>query len=124
MLRNGRLSGFVATTDPDAAKAFYGDLLGLPIVEDSPFAVAFDANGTHLRVTMVEEAVVAPYTVLGWEVDDIAADVAALIAVGVVFERFDGMDQDDLGIWSAPGGARVAWFKDPEGQVLSLAQHP
>lgn len=124
MLANARLCGFIATTEPEAAKAFYGRILGLPVVDDSPFAVVFDANGTHLRVTTVHEAVVAPYTVLGWEVDDIAAEAKALIGRGVVFERFDGLDQDEAGIWTAPDGAKVAWFKDPEGQVLSVAQHP
>ena len=119
-----RLSGFAATTDPAAAKAFYGDLLGLAIVDEGPYAVVFDANGISLRVTTVEEAVVAPYTVLGWDVEDISAEVAALTARGVTFERYEGFEQDELGIWDAPSGTRVAWCKDPEGQVVSLAQHP
>jgi catechol 2,3-dioxygenase-like lactoylglutathione lyase family enzyme len=122
MLGDADAVAFVATTDPLAARTFYGDVLGLPLVDDSPFAVVFDANGTTLRVTVVHEAVVAPYTVLGWEVADIAATVAELVGRGVVFERFDGMDQDDLGIWNSPSGARVALFKDPQGNVLSLTE--
>jgi catechol 2,3-dioxygenase-like lactoylglutathione lyase family enzyme len=124
MIQGARPCGFVATTDPTAAKAFYGDQLGLAIVDDSPFAVVFDAGGSALRVTSVAEAVIAPYTVLGWDVPDIAVAVDDLASRGVSFERFDGMEQDDRGIWDAPGGARIAWCKDPEGNVVSLAQHP
>ena len=124
MLRDARLCGFVATTDPGAAAAFYGGTLGLDLVDESPFALVFDANGTTLRVTTVQEAVVAPYTAIGWEVDDITADVTALVEQGVVFERFDGMEQDDLGIWTSPDGSRIAWCKDPEGNVVSLSQSP
>jgi len=88
---------------------------------EDPFARAFDAHGTTLRVTLVGEATTAPYTVLGWSVPDIAATIR-ITAVGVVFERFDAMQQDDLGIWLAPSGARIAWFKDPEGNILSISQ--
>jgi catechol 2,3-dioxygenase-like lactoylglutathione lyase family enzyme len=123
MISDARLSGFVATTDPAAAKAFYGDLLGLTLLEDSPFALVFDANGTHLRVTRVESAVVPAYTVLGWEVDDIAAEVTALAARGLTFLDVDGLEQDELGIWTTPDGSKIAWCQDPEGHTVSLAQH-
>jgi catechol 2,3-dioxygenase-like lactoylglutathione lyase family enzyme len=120
---SARLGAFVATTDPAAARAFYGDLLGLALVDENPFALVFDVNGTHLRVTRVDEAVVQPYTVLGWEVDDIRAEVTALVERGIAFLDVDGIDQDDLGIWLTPDGTKVAWFHDPEGHTLSLAQH-
>jgi hypothetical protein len=89
---------------------------------NSPCAVAFDAHGTQLRVTAVEQRVAAPYTVLGWAVPDIAGTIRDLVARGVAFERYDGMDQDADGVWQAPSGARIAWFQDPDGNVLSLTQ--
>ncbi len=122
MLGSSELVAFVATTDLDRARAFYGGVLGLPLVEEGPFACVFDAHGTQLRVTPVAEILTAPYTVLGWAVVDIAATVRALGGAGVRFERFAGMEQDELGVWTAPGGARVAWFPDPDGNVLSLTQ--
>jgi catechol 2,3-dioxygenase-like lactoylglutathione lyase family enzyme len=124
MLGSSELVAFVATTDLDRARAFYGGVLGLPVLEESPFACVFDAHGTQLRVTPVAEIRTAPYTVLGWAVDDIVADVQTLAHAGVRFERFAGMEQDDLGVWAAPSGARVAWFADPDGNVLSLTQAP
>jgi catechol 2,3-dioxygenase-like lactoylglutathione lyase family enzyme len=113
---------FAATTDLAAARAFYQRALGLPLTGESPIACTFDAGGTTLRVNTAEAVIAAPYTVLGWTVTDIAATVGDLKARGVDFERFDGVEQDALGIWSAPGGALVAWFKDPDGNMLSLTQ--
>jgi catechol 2,3-dioxygenase-like lactoylglutathione lyase family enzyme len=113
---------FVATSDMPAARAFYERALGLRVSGQSPIACVFDANGTTLRVVAVEEPTIAPYTVLGWIVSDIAATIRELTTRGVDFARFDGMDQDELGIWNAPGGTSVAWFKDPDGNVLSLTQ--
>jgi catechol 2,3-dioxygenase-like lactoylglutathione lyase family enzyme len=118
------LIGFIAATDPERAKKFYRDTLGLPLVsEELPFALVFDARGTMLRVSIVQEVVPARYTVLGWQVRDIVAAAKTLSEAGVRFERYPGMEQDELGIWSSPGGARVAWFKDPEGNTLSISQH-
>jgi catechol 2,3-dioxygenase-like lactoylglutathione lyase family enzyme len=123
-LRDQSLVGFIATSDPDRARKFYGDALGLPLVsEELPFALVFDANGTMLRVTIVKQTAPAGYTVLGWKVPDIIAAATALSSAGVQFERYQGMEQDGLGIWSSPGGARVAWFKDPDGNTLSISQH-
>ena len=122
MLDDAELVAFLPTTDVDRARVFFGDVLGLPILEESPFAYVFDANGTRLRVTPVETAVIAPYTVLGWEVSDVRATLRMLVDRGVSFERFDGMPQDELGIWTTPGGDLIAWFKDPDGNLLSLAQ--
>jgi len=122
MLGSSELVAFVATTDIDRALVFYRDTLGLSLVEQSPFACVFDAHGTQLRVTPVGDLRPAPYTVLGWAVDDVAASVQALGAAGVRFERFEGMEQDGVGVWTAPNGAQVAWFADPDGNVLSLTQ--
>ena len=115
---------FVGTRDPGRAKKFYRDTLGLPLVsEELPFALVFDANGIMLRVTVVEKLSSAPYTMLGWQVRNITVAVEALRKTGVEFQLFPGMPQDDLGIWTAPGGAKVAWFRDPDGNTLSVSQH-
>jgi catechol 2,3-dioxygenase-like lactoylglutathione lyase family enzyme len=124
MLGSSDLVGFVATTDIERARAFYGEVLGLAVVEESPFACVFDAHGTQLRVTPVGDVRAAPYTVIGWAVSDIVATVRALDEAGVSFTRYPGMDQDDTGVWNAPSGARVAWFRDPDGNVLSVTQAP
>jgi predicted enzyme related to lactoylglutathione lyase len=113
---------FVATTDLARARTFYEEVVGLTLVEANPYAAVFESGATTLRVTLVERASIAPYTVLGWVVDDIASAATELRLRGATFERFDGMEQDDGDAWTAPGGAKVAWFKDPEGNTLSLAQ--
>ena len=123
MLTNDALVAFLATTDLDRARVFFTDTIGLALVHQDGFACVFDAHGTPLRVSLVEELHPAPYTVLGWVVDDAAATVRDLGARGARFERFDGMAQDDLGIWTTPGGDFVAWFKDPDANVLSVTQH-
>lgn len=122
-LGNSKLCGFVATRDQARATAFYRDVLGLKLVSEDQFATVFDANGTMLRVTPVRERVPAQYTVLGWNVSDIDAVVDALSKAGVTFEKYGFPTQDARGIWSAPGGAKVAWFKDPDDNILSVAQH-
>lgn len=123
MLNDGKVVTFVATKDAAKARAFYEQTLGLRFVEDSPFALVFDFQGTMLRVQKVKDLTPAQFTVLGWEVPDIAASVKALTAKGVSFMRIGGgFPQDDLGIWAAPGGAKIAWFKDPDGNTLSLTQ--
>ena len=120
----GRLVGFVGVADLDRAQAFYGDTLGLDLRDDRPFALVADVAGTMLRITAVHDPGAAAHTVLGWAVPDIAAAVADLAARGVAFARFDGLEQDRHGIWTAPGGARIAWFLDPDGNNLSLTQFP
>jgi catechol 2,3-dioxygenase-like lactoylglutathione lyase family enzyme len=124
VLENADLVAFVATRDLEAAGAFYGSTLRLPLLEANGFARVYDVNGTQLRVTLVESQADAAYTVLGWRVADIAHAIAELEEAGVRFKRYDGMDQDDNGIWVAPGGTRVAWFSDPDGNTLSLQQEP
>ena len=122
MLGNSKLVAFVGTRDAERARAFYRDKLGLTLASEDKFALVFDAGGTMLRVTMVEEMSTAKYTVLGWQVADIKSAVQALGRKGVQFERFEFLKQDELGVWTAPSGAQVAWFKDPDGNLLSVSQ--
>jgi catechol 2,3-dioxygenase-like lactoylglutathione lyase family enzyme len=122
MLESSEVVAFAATTDLSRARAFYEESLGLRVTGQNDFACVFDANGTMLRVTAVPEVCQAAYTVLGWRVTDIEATVRGLIAKGIVFNRYETMDQDEHGVWSTPGGDRVAWFTDPDGNTLSLTQ--
>jgi catechol 2,3-dioxygenase-like lactoylglutathione lyase family enzyme len=118
----GRVVAFVGVADLDRAAEFYGDVLGLRLQHRDDFACVFDAGGATLRVIAVPSVVPAGYTVLGWDVPDIRAEVERLVAHGVTFRRYDGMTQDTLGIWTSPSGAAVAWFGDPDGNTLSLSQ--
>jgi catechol 2,3-dioxygenase-like lactoylglutathione lyase family enzyme len=126
ILGGSELIAFAPTTNPARARAFYEGVLGLRLVADeAPFSLVFEANGTMLRVTTVREHHPDPFTVLGWRVEDIVDAVEKLTAAGVVFDRYKGMnDKDPYGIWKAPSGARIAWFKDPDGNVLSLTEFP
>jgi catechol 2,3-dioxygenase-like lactoylglutathione lyase family enzyme len=118
----GDVIAFVPTTDPARAREFYAGILGLELEEETPFALVFRVNGTMVRVTVVQHVEPHPFTVLGWEVPDIAATIRALSERGVTFQRYDSVKQDELGVWTAPFGARIAWFKDPDGNTLSVAQ--
>ena len=122
ILGSQELVAFVATRDPSRAKKFYRDTLGLLLVSEDQFALVFDAAGTMLRVTRVQELAAAKYTVLGWRVQDIAQTATDLQKAHVAQERYPGMQQDELGIWTSPSGAKVAWFKDPDGNTLSITQ--
>jgi catechol 2,3-dioxygenase-like lactoylglutathione lyase family enzyme len=124
ILGGSNLIAFAPTTDPAKARAFYESTLGLRLVADEkPFALVFDANGIMLRVTTVHELKAQPFTVLGWRVVEIEGTVDKLVAAGVEFLRFQGMnDNDPRGIWNSPSGARIAWFKDPDGNVLSVTE--
>ena len=122
MLKNAKIMAFTGTRDAARAKAFYRDQLGLTLVEENSFALVFDAAGIMLRVTNVPDLAPAHYTILGWEVPDITASVRDLSAKGVAFSRYPGMAQDHDGVWTSPAGARVAWFADPDGNILSLTQ--
>jgi catechol 2,3-dioxygenase-like lactoylglutathione lyase family enzyme len=115
---------FLATANAARARRFYEGVLGLRCIADEPHTLVFDAGGTMLRIQKVERVQAAPYTALGWAVADIREAVAALHAKGVRFERYDGLRQDEHGIWQTPSGARVAWFKDPDGHTLSLTEWP
>jgi catechol 2,3-dioxygenase-like lactoylglutathione lyase family enzyme len=123
MLGDAAPVAFVSTTDFVRARDFYRDVLGLALVAEERFALVFDLAGTMLRVTRVDRLVPQPFTVLGWRVDDVESAVRALAERGVVFGRHAGMDQDALGIWTSPSGARIAWFEDPDGNLLSVGQH-
>ena len=120
MLDTAEAMAFVASSDLDRSLDFYGHTLGLELLNRDQFACQFPG----MRVTLVEEVVAAPYTVLGWRVEDIEAEVEELVARGVRFERYQRLEQDELRIWTSPGGGRIAWFKDPDGNTLSLAQLP
>ena len=122
MLSAARLTAFAATANPERAREFYQDVLGLRLEVEDGFALLFDSNGTPLRIQKVKEMHPPPFTVLGWQVASIQAAVKELSARGVSFERYSFMPQDALGIWTAPGGTKVAWFKDPDGNLLSLAE--
>lgn len=114
---------FILTRDRAQAKAFYGDVLDLPLKSEDDFAVVFDLQGVPLRITTVPSHQPGMHTVLGWSVTDIAATIAQLKARGVEFNIYDGFGQDENGIWNAPGGgAKVAWFNDSDGNNLSLTQ--
>jgi catechol 2,3-dioxygenase-like lactoylglutathione lyase family enzyme len=125
MLGNADLVAFVPTRDPQASRRFYEHTLGLPFVSEDPFAVVFNAHGVTLRVANVagvKDFKPAPFTVLGWRVPSAESAVRALRERGIQFERFPGMHQDSLGIWKSPSGAQVAWFKDPDGNILSVTE--
>jgi catechol 2,3-dioxygenase-like lactoylglutathione lyase family enzyme len=124
MLKNATLVAFAATTDSVRAAAFYGTVLGLRVRSDDDFALVFDAAGTELRLQKVERFTPQPFTALGWQVADIADVVRRLSGHGVLAERYAWLEQDPAGIWRAPSGAQVAWFKDPDGNLLSVAQYP
>jgi catechol 2,3-dioxygenase-like lactoylglutathione lyase family enzyme len=120
---NWKTVAFVGVKDVPRARAFYRDTLGLTLVSEDDFALVFDAFGTPLRVSIVPDLAPAMFTVLGWQVPDIGEAVARLAAAGVKFNQYPGMGQNEQGIWDAPGGARVAWFNDPDGNILSVSQH-
>jgi catechol 2,3-dioxygenase-like lactoylglutathione lyase family enzyme len=122
MLGHADLMTFVSVTDLDRARVFYEGVLGLVVTEQNPVALVADAAGAMLRITHAPEVTPTGYTVLGWRVDDIARSMGDLARRGVSFTRYDGMSQDDLGVWTTPGGDRVAWLTDPDGNVLSLTQ--
>ena len=124
MLGDAPFVGFVPVRDLVRARAFYVDVLGLEGRELSPYALELGVAGRMLRATLVEDFTPQGFTIAGWDVADIRAAVAGLVEGGVTFERYDGFDQDDLGIWTAPSGAQVAWFLDPDGNNLSLTQSP
>jgi predicted enzyme related to lactoylglutathione lyase len=124
MLATEKLVAFGATTDGKRSAKFYGSVLGLPVRSDDDFAIVFDANGVELRLQKVDHLTPHPFTALGWQVADIARVLERLAAAKVPPERYAWMDQDATGVWQAPSGARVAWFKDPDGNLLSVAQYP
>jgi catechol 2,3-dioxygenase-like lactoylglutathione lyase family enzyme len=124
MLGSIDIVAFVPTTDAARARAFYEDVLGLRFVKDDGFAMVLDANGIMIRVAKVgKDFTPAQFTILGWQVSGIENVVRDLQKKGVHFQIFGFLKQDELGIWTAPTGDKVAWFKDPDGNVLSVSQH-
>jgi catechol 2,3-dioxygenase-like lactoylglutathione lyase family enzyme len=123
MLGSFNIVAFVPTKDSSKARAFYEGVLGLRFIKDDGFAMVLDANGIMVRVAKMQEFIPAQFTILGWQVTEIENVVRALTAKGAHFEIFGFFKQDDLGIWTAPTGDKVAWFKDPDGNVLSVSQH-
>jgi len=123
MLASHKIMAFAPTLDTNKARPFYEGVLGLRVLSQDNFALALDAAGIMLRVTNVPPTFKPqPFTILGWEVPDVAEAVSALKAKGVHFESYGMPTQDAEGVWTAPGGAKIAWFKDPDGNILSLAQ--
>ena len=117
------LMAFVTIVDVDKARSFYRDTLGLKLQrEDLPFALVFDANGVMLRLSIGKTRANVPGTVLGWEVPDVTAAISELESAGVQFERYGFLKQDSQGVWTSPTGAKVAWFKDPDENLLSLTE--
>jgi catechol 2,3-dioxygenase-like lactoylglutathione lyase family enzyme len=123
MLADKKIVALVPITDAARAKAFYTEKLGLKFVSEDPFALVFDANGIMLRLTKVKEFTPQPFSILSWEVADIEAAVRQLTTAGAGFERYGFFKQDELGIWTAPDGTKVAWFLDPDGNNLGIVQH-
>jgi len=122
MLADKKLKAFAPTVKPNEAKLFYKDILGLKLLAEDQFALEFDANGTILRVTIVQELKPHPFTILGWNVDDIVSVIKQLNNKNIYCERYEFLEQDNLGIWLTPNGSKVAWFKDLDGNVLSLTE--
>jgi hypothetical protein len=121
MLSSQRLKAFVSTVQPSVAREFYQKKLGLKLLSQDKYGMEFEANEAHIRLSVVDKLTPQPFTVLGWETDDIVSTINNLTAKGIVFERYNFIEQDDNGIWTAPGGTRVAWFKDPDGNLLSVS---
>jgi catechol 2,3-dioxygenase-like lactoylglutathione lyase family enzyme len=123
-LGKSNIVGFVPTRNAERSREFFEKTLGLTFVSDDKFALVFESNGIQIRVFRAPEYQPFNFTILGWEVNDIVATVKELSAAGVTFERYSFIEQDELGIWSAPDrAAKIAWFKDPEGNSLSVSQH-
>jgi catechol 2,3-dioxygenase-like lactoylglutathione lyase family enzyme len=123
MLESGRLAGFLATTDYDKAREFYGSKLGFEFVSLDHYALVMRVGGHSVRISKIPNFTPRQGTVLGWEVSDIEAVVHWLIDRGIQLEKYPFVQDQKLGIWTAPGGARVAWFTDPDGNILSVSQH-
>ncbi len=123
MLGKARLQTIVWTSDRARAAAFYGDVLGLDLKGESHGALVYDVGGVELRVSPVPTTEPSAHTVLGFAVADVEAIALALASKGVVTETFPGFRHDDLGLWRAPDGARVVWFRDPDGNLLSVVQY-
>jgi len=125
MLSRHDVISLIPIRDGDSARHFYEETLGLRFVDDDGFAIVFEVHGRFLRLTRVPELTPQPFSIIGWQVPDIAETVRGLMERGVTFTRYPQLEQDELGVWATPdGSARVAWFPDPEGNVLSVVESP
>ncbi len=124
MLAQCDVIGFIPTKDAALARNFYEKTLGLRFLSDDLFAIVMESNGTMIRIAQVKDYTPVPFTILGWNVENIEEEVATLADRGVSFKRYPWLEQTESSVWIAPGGAKVAWFQDPDGNVLSLSQHP
>ena len=124
MLAQCDVIGFIPSKDAARARNFYEKTLGLRFLNDDMFAVVMESNGTMIRIVQVKDFTPFPFTILGWKVENIEEEVATLIERGVSFKRYHWLEQSEAGVWTAPGDAKVAWFPDPDGNLLSLSQHP
>ena len=122
MLSNPNITAFLPTVKPEQSKLFYMNIIGLKLVSEDNYALVFEGGGVCLRITVVDKFDPHPFTVLGFKIKGIDAQVKALSSKGVEFVRYDSFGQDDLGIWTAPSKAKIAWFKDPDGNLISLTE--
>lgn len=123
MLSNPSITAFLPTTQQEASKHFYANTIGLHLVSEDDYALEFEGNGVTLRITSVDLFVPHPFTVLGFKINNIQDQVKALTEKGVVFEKYSGLKQDEFGIWTSPSQAKIAWFKDPDGNLISLTEY-
>ncbi len=122
MLAQATITAFLPTTDQEVSKQFYMNILGLKLVSQDAYAIELEGGGVALRITTVDQFTPQPFTVLGFRVVDIDYQVKTLLQKGLDFETYSSLSQDDLGIWTSPSGAKIAWFKDPDGNLISLTE--
>ena len=122
MLSSAKVIAFLPSSDLERSRQFFTGTLGLTVDDVTPYACVLHVGATMVRITKVDDLRPQPFTVFGWDVVDIETVVAALASAGVSFLHFAGMDQDTAGVWTTPGGDKVAWFHDPDGNTLSLTQ--
>jgi catechol 2,3-dioxygenase-like lactoylglutathione lyase family enzyme len=123
MLASMKMVGFLLTKDYEKARAFYESTLGFEFVSLDQFALVMQAGKSMIRIVKVPTFTALPSTVLGWQVDDVEKIVDWLVKRGVVFDKYPFVQDKERGIWTAPGGSKIAWFKDPDGNVLSVSEH-
>lgn len=122
MLFDKEVIAFVPTMKPNEARTFYKDILGLMLLSEDESALQFRANGILLKVVLVRELIPQTFTVLGWKVKDISGVIKSLNKKGIFCEEYEFLRQDSIGIWTSRGGSKVAWFKDPDGNILSVTE--
>lgn len=123
MLDSAKMVGFIPTTDYDKARAFYEGKLGFQFVSLDQYALVVSVGGHRIRIAKVPDFTPLQGTILGWEVADITSAATWLRDRGVPTEKYPFVQDRELGIWTTPNGDKVAWFKDPDGNILSIGQH-